>query len=538
MRENPEPSSTGVPAVNVRPRALRSTRSQSARAVIVAGILAVQALFAAPVSADPLDAGPNNIYVGSSADETGASSCADPDYSTNGDDEGNINLALDAALTAVNNDGDVIVVCDGIYEYDASTLVHDAGAGRFGSIAIHAETPGSVILHGMYEGYIGLDFVDTDVEVVGMVFQGLFPAIWAESSEGEEPHSLRVEESFFYVNANNWGGAIYAEQMNITVVDSVFGAVADNPDTLPNEAPNYASSDGGAIWATSDVATLVSIQRSVFEGNHSDEDGGAVWVGGDVRLEVEDSSFESNYTLPDPDHEAVRCGGAIKLANSDGALIEGSSFTNNRAEYTGGAIEAHTSCSGGEASTLEVKNSTFSENSAFCAGGAIEAKSLIVTDSRFISNSATDCAGGAIAAPGILPDADLRIERNEFADNALGDACCHGGALYLGFDWIAAPIVRDNRFVGNRAEHFGGGVVIWGDGRTVSLLGVQRNTFLRNSAARGGGLALMGCVQARTGFSSAQATRITRVNRFSANRGRIRRGANMINARVSCEAPG
>lgn len=514
----------------VRPRASRSTLSQSARAVIVAGILAVQALFAAPVSADPLDAGPNNIYVGSSADETPASSCADPDYSTNGDDEGNINLALDAALAAVNNDEDVIIVCDGIYEYDDSTLVHDAGAGRYGNITIQAETPGSVILHGMYEGHIGLDFVDTDVEVVGVVFQGLFPAIWAVSSEGEGPHSLLVEESYFYVNANNWGGAIYAEQMNITVVDSVFGAVTDNPDTLPNEAPNNASSDGGAIWATSDVATLVSIQRSVFEGNHSDEDGGAVWVGGDVRLEVEDPSFESNYVLP----ETTRCGGAIALSNSGGALIEGSSFTNNRAAYTGGAIEAHTSCSGGEASTLEVNNSTFSGNSALCAGGAIEARSLIVSDSRFISNSATDCAGGAIAAPGILPDSELRIERNEFADNSLGDACCHGGALYLSFDSIAAPIVRDNRFVGNRAERFGGGAVIWGDGRTVSLLGVQRNTFLRNAAARGGGLALMGCVQARTGFSSAQATRITRVNRFSANRGHIRREANLVNVRVSC----
>ena len=47
----------------------------------------------------------NDIYVGGNDDTTAASSCADPDFSTDLTDEGDINSALDAALAAVTTTG-------------------------------------------------------------------------------------------------------------------------------------------------------------------------------------------------------------------------------------------------------------------------------------------------------------------------------------------------------------------------------------------------------------------------------------------------
>ncbi len=496
----------------------------------LAALLLGVALTFSPLLATPARAiGANDIYVGSNDDSTGASSCDDPDFSTNGDDEGHINLALDAALAAVDDDGDVIIVCNGLYEYDDSTLVHDADEGRYDSITIHAETSRGVILDGAFVGHVGLHFINTDIEVVGIVFQSLAPAILAEGVG----HELLVEEASFYGNQANWGGAISATRMNVTVVDSVIGAVANDPDTLPHEWFNYATSDGGAIWATSDIPALVSIQGSTFVGNRSDEDGGAVGIGAAVRLEVNDSTFLSNFTNPDVEH----CGGAIALANSAGATITDSDFMENSA-YTGGAVEAHAYCSGDGFSTLEVRRSTFVGNQAECAGGAIEARSIDISDSEFVRNSATECAGGAIAVPEIESDAEVRIERNDFTGNTLGDACCHGGALYLFFESSGAPRIRANRFSGNHAELRGGGTVIWGDGRVVNLLGVQRNTFFRNTAAQGGGLALLGCIEEGGGFSAAQAGRLTRLNRFVTNRGGNRRTANLANLREQCDAPG
>lgn len=501
-----------------------SRASISAPLIRLAALLLGAAFTLSPLLAIPARAiGANDIYVGSNDDSSGASSCDDPDFSTNGDDEGHINLALDAALAAVDDDGDVIIVCNGLYEYDDSTLVHDADESRYDSITIHAETSGGVILNGAFVGHVGLHFINTDIEVVGIVFQSLAPAIRAEGVG----HELRVEEASFYGNQANWGGAISAVRMNVTVVDSVFGAVANDPDTLPNEWFNYASSDGGAIWATSDIVSLVSIQGSTFVGNRSDEDGGAVWIGDAVRLEVSDSTFTSNFTNPDFDH----CGGAIALANSAGATITNSTFIENSA-HTGGAVEAHAFCSGDEFSTLEVRRSTFVGNQAMCAGGAIEARSVVISDSKFARNSATVCAGGAIAVDGIESDAEVRIERNDFSGNTLGDACCHGGALYLFFESSGTPLIRGNRFSSNHAELRGGGAVIWGEGRVVDLSGVQRNSFIRNTSTEGGGLAL--CAAEHAGFSAAQARRLARLNRFTSNRGGNRRTANLANFQDQC----
>ena len=131
------------------PRTLgrHSGASISAPLIRLAALLLGVALTLSPLLVTPARAiGANDIYVGSSDDSSGASSCDDPDFSTNGDDEGHINLALDAALAAVDDDGDVIIVCNGLYEYDDSTLVHDADESRYDSITIHAETSGGVIL--------------------------------------------------------------------------------------------------------------------------------------------------------------------------------------------------------------------------------------------------------------------------------------------------------------------------------------------------------------------------------------------------------
>jgi predicted outer membrane repeat protein len=481
----------------------------------------------------------DTIYVGTSVIADGDGSCGDggPDFSSDASGQGSVQDALMSAMLAVDDDGDTIVICGGQYTYTDDFGQYDGDAdGAHDKITIRAEEGADAVLDGFNNNQQLMKFLDTDVLIDGIVFYNSGDsAIEVSSSDGI--HALRVENSEFHGNLAPYGAAIYAEDMDVTISDSTFGAEEDDLDTpLYSEGYNQVSFEGGALYATSSDLTRaarISVEGSAFVGNGAEGvSGGAIKVFGETHLSVRGTSFIDNQA----GMVTNGCGGAIYLNNAHGSQIISSTFTDNYASYTGGAI-ASQSCNPMEVdglpipeSVLEIRSSTFTDNRAFCAGGAIESLALRVSSSRFEGNEADDCAGGAIAAPGLSRGTPFELINNRFIENVLdlpgGDSCCSGGAVYVRFDGSgpgANPQIKGNYFMRNSSDTFGGALNL------VSLMnvrGISRNTFQGNTAVRGGGISLTPDCDASP-IARRTATELQRANRFRANRADFRRDADI-----------
>jgi predicted outer membrane repeat protein len=508
-----------------------------------------------PVRAASDQPGPNNIYVGINVNDSAESSCVDPDFSL--DDE-YIQDALTLAFDDVNDDGDVIIICEGFYDYGESLDQIDeydgSAEGSHPVITIRAEEGAEVVLEGRDNNRQLLRFNNTDVTIAGIIFsESGGSAISVMSGDGI--HSLTVEDAEFYLgNAAN-GSAIYAENMDLTVTGSIFGAAENDAATPYAEGPGISSNSGGAIFATGfDLprAARISISNSTFTSNTAQQgNGGAIMVEYETRLTVSGSTFTANSAEEYVgERSSYGCGGAIYLRNEFGAQITNTMFTENSADFTGGAIASQSSpetCAGDPdvyaRSLLEVRSSTFRENTAVCAGGAIESLALRVSSSLFDGNNAEGCAGGAIAVPGMLPGTPFELLNNRFIDNVLdnpeGTSCCDGGAVYLAYDNEsgagATPLIKGNSFLRNSSDTFGGALNLFGP---MSVRGISRNTFQGNVAVRGGGISLTQNCDAQPA-SRRVASDLLRANRFRANRADSRREADLFRSpEYRCEPAG
>ncbi|MDO5815963.1 MAG: hypothetical protein Q4Q18_10010, partial [Methanobrevibacter sp.] len=196
---------------------------------------------------------------------------------------------------------------------------------------------------------------------------------------------------------------------------------------------NVASKDGGAIFTNVWQHIKNNILFSLFS-----------------EALIYDSFFENN---------SARFGGAI----SDVKLVKNSTFINNIAQTSGGAIYG----AGSLIESMFIKNSatyggavlvvdliddcTFMDNSAYCGGAVVISNntSLLegssIVNSRFVNNSAY--YGGAIfslASDDEMIMAHANITSCQFSNNA-ANAC--GGAIY--FD--GKSLISDSSFVNDSA---------------------------------------------------------------------------------------
>ena len=162
-----------------------------------------------------------------------------------------------------------------------------------------------------------------------------------------------------------------------------------------------------------------------------------------IALGAEVNIYESKVT-----DSYAREGGAI--FNWGQLKISGSTFSNNLAGDSGGALENHGSA------TLAVFNSSFSNNSAGSQGGAIfSSGAAAVEASSFLRNAALE--GGAIYSV----DDELTVLNSTFSQNTGADA---GGALYLN---QSAATLTHLTIYGSESRDGGG---MYRDGGSVSLV--------------------------------------------------------------------
>jgi len=276
--------------------------------------------------------------------------------------------------------------------------------------------------------------------------------------------SVQITNSFFLRNqavdtTNGFGGALYVEYGNATVLDSAF---------LINSAHF-----GGAVYAASN-ATLVmegSPTSTVFasklqlNGNSATEDGGAAYNKGGT-LTIRNAVLTVNRT---PMQTLLAgYGGAIY---NDGTLtLTNGVFYKNEGRYGGGVFVGN-SATGAKAT---IDHSSFLSNTSGNLGGGLYTNdattAITVTNSAFRSNTAA--AGGGIARF----NAGLRLVNSSVTQNS----ATNGGGLYIG----AGPSPTDGGYVhvtsvtfsGNTASsNHGGGVF------NIGLVELYSTTIFSNT---------------------------------------------------------
>jgi len=285
--------------------------------------------------------------------------------------------------------------------------------------------------------------------------------------------------------ASNSGAGVYAENVNLKVLDSIIENNRVNPnfngnfgvgvylsggslymqDTIvqgnqPNPGGDY-SHDGGGLYANTSV---VEIYDSQFLNNTAAFEGGSCGTGGGIRLEnctsvIQRVTFSNNIatncnngggglwtrigslSLLDSTFDGNTNSGAV--VQTAGALIDGNTFSYN----TGNGLVV--SSWGDPVVNITVTHNLVQNNTGYGMIVPVRAVSLVVDGNDFISNAN---GGLKLMAKSDTGTATAVILRNNlFQDNT---TTSNGGGAHL----TGAVDVLFNRFLGNHANGKGGGV--------------------------------------------------------------------------------
>lgn len=303
---------------------------------------------------------------------------------------------------------------------------------------------------------------------------------------------------------NSFGGAIF-NSGKIGAINGIFdgntsasygGAIvnAGEISSISGKFTNNQAKIAGGAIVTSDVrnetlplnANLKEIKNSIFENNKATDKSGG---GGAIMnnqftntLTINSSSFNSN---------SANDGGAI--FNTGSLAVSNSTFTNNTAQRTGGAIANVSDTEQKVNANLTVQNSNFYNNQSDMAGGAIYTdSSLTVKKSNFYNNhtnktvsaenskgneESSGLGGGAISS--VM--GDLNIEEASFTNNETNG---NGGAIY---SLIGNQNIKNSDFTGNKAEQDGGAIYALSFDNSKETTTITDSNFINNTAVKNGG---------------------------------------------------
>ena len=289
------------------------------------------------------------------------------------------------------------------------------------------------------------------------------------------PAELLVDDgSVFEANQANGGGAIWAEDAQVTVRDTRFGRASESGSCTDGDTEygNLAINGGALVVYGNNLSSSLDVRGSSFYSNCAQNytpadgtgQGGAIYVGGDddlgYDLHVEGSRFESNGA--DADGGAIFA--AVVPVRAPLSLLR-NTFVDNVAGLDddwgqGGAVRIWFANR-----DTEISGNEFSRNSAD-QGGALSMNDGIgddplayrwaLTGNSFRGNTATQNGGAlhmALDNSGAV--SPTRVRRNTFA----GNSAPVGGAVVVESDVGGANVIQrrftralaENRFRGNRA---------------------------------------------------------------------------------------
>ncbi|WP_292885984.1 lectin like domain-containing protein [Methanobrevibacter sp. UBA212] len=261
------------------------------------------------------------------------------------------------------------------------------------------------------------------------------------------------EATGFYISANNVvlnnivfnntvsrnGGAVYIAGRNVTLNNCIF-------------INSRAAQNGGGIYSLFDV----TLNNCRFVNNTANVGGGLYLISA-ATSNIQNSYFDNNFAYG---------GCAVYVGGIGHCFVSYTNFTNNAAEYNGGAVLSsvyysnftdclfvNNSASYGGAVfsnsySIGFEGCKFLRNLARDYGGAIMAYNIInIFDSEFVNNSNLE-AGYSLYGGAVYSIDNLKIYNSRFT----GNHAEYGGAIYN------AKAVLDSNFTDNSAKHSGGAI--------------------------------------------------------------------------------
>ncbi|WP_420456924.1 choice-of-anchor Q domain-containing protein [Rubrivirga sp.] len=293
--------------------------------------------------------------------------------------------------------------------------------------------------------------------------------------------SLTVMSSAFTLNRSQRAGG---------AIETVGGATLITGGSFDRNTAGTNPGNGGAVHGGGDVSIVIA--ETVATGNRANE-GGAYWISGSGTMTLQGITATGNIA---EGADADKGGGAVY---SDGGTLRidtgsaPSNLSQNRAtgaSGSGGAVLVN----GGTAMFINV---TFSQNRSQRAGGAIEITAgdaddeveVTVSSGTFMANVTAMAPGNGGAIHTTTGDIDLTIADTEFSGNEAGS---EGGALWINTGTMLALMGSDltsNEARGSGADNGGGGLYVNGGDATVTTTTINANRTFGQTPAGGGILA-------------------------------------------------
>ena len=304
----------------------------------------------------------------------------------------------------------------------SNLTIRDSFAGWSGG-GVYAEagsplSAANLLLLNNVAGSVGGGLAaEESISVSGSLFSGN-TCITACSGGGLwTGQDLVLTASGFISNAStDHGGAAASENGRATVADSLF---RDNHCT-------QSDCVGGGLYS-GDALTLTNVQ---FLSNTSGFDGGGAYTLADAV--VSGSLFVGNRCT-----QPICAGGGLLVSGS--LLLTSSTFSNNASDYGGGGAFAQVDAN--------ITGGLFQDNhclGALCSGGGLDVENnLVLSGTRFFSNSSTSEGGGVFVFVGSLVTNTVFVGNHSLNGGALYQ-CEGGGWGEYANDLFAANTVSSN----------------------------------------------------------------------------------------------
>ena len=278
-------------------------------------------------------------------------------------------------------------------------------------------------------------------------------------SEGSELSHLIFKDNF----ASKNGGAIDCNAASVNLTHTVFTSnTAEFGAALCRESgatggfgenntfdKNHATKSGAAL-AWLGVSNI-HINNYTFTNNTADYSGGAIYVGpGSDNCVVDNCTFDENYIS----NAIAGRGGAIDWIGNNGTVMD--TTFRKCISINAGAIYVDE-----KSDNMTIRNVSFTECDSLTSGGALVLMGgdVTISDSNFTSSSAKDY-GGAIAAfnsnNGNITNCIFHYNSVGIHIDPYGNLYGEGGAIY----WENSKniTVKDSKFECNEAHLSGGSI--------------------------------------------------------------------------------
>lgn len=305
--------------------------------------------------------------------------------------------------------------------------------------------------------------------------------------------AVTITDSTLAANvANRAGGAIEVIDGILTLSATTLGGNSAEDGNVAGPDGTANPGNGGGIHISGAAET--TLLGGTVSSNLAAREGGGLWnqAGATmtIRAGVELRSNRATGDAADDGGGAIfNNGGILVIDDSDGAVVVADNIADGSAGSGGGLLNV----SGG---VVTITGATFSGNRSNRAGGAIEDASgtglgLDLVDTDLIGNITG--VAPAVAAPGngggihISGAGDVRVTGGEVTGNL---AAAEGGGLWNGTGTmtVAGVLVATNSASGDAADQGGGGIFNAGGNVVIEMETTIDGNIADGSSGSGGGI--------------------------------------------------